>query len=120
LVFDQAVGLVSSFDERQLSVLRALLASRDLLVEELQNLSKAIDQPIDLTDVTAKVDDKTLIDLRAELGIEVDKVLGPDRLQNGIEVCTPFNAKNESGFFHFRLEDEELIIVTLSHFIFPL
>ncbi|KAK3425674.1 hypothetical protein EUGRSUZ_F02184 [Eucalyptus grandis] len=102
----QAVGPVSSFDERQLSVLRALLASRDLLVEELQNLSKAIDQPIDLTDVTAKVDDKTLIDLRAELGIEVDKVLGPDKLQNGIEKANQnVDTRNDGLLYSASRED---------------
>ncbi|XP_056167962.1 uncharacterized protein LOC115676395 isoform X1 [Syzygium oleosum] len=95
----QAVGRLSSFDDRQLTVLRGLLAARDLLVEELQNLSKAIDRPIDLTDVTA-VDDKTLTDLRAELGIADVKVLGPDKLQNGIEKANQNVDTRMGGLLH--------------------
>ena len=41
-------------------LVRALLTSRDILLEELQNLSKAINQMVDLDDFTSKLDDSRL------------------------------------------------------------
>lgn len=38
-------------------LVRALLTSRDILLEELQNLSKSINQKIDLSDFTTELDD---------------------------------------------------------------
>ncbi|XP_043694472.1 protein FAM135B-like isoform X2 [Telopea speciosissima] len=42
-------------DSKQISLLKALLIARDILLEELQNLSKAIDQKVDLTDFISKM-----------------------------------------------------------------
>lgn len=41
-------------------LVRALLTSRDILLEELQNLSKSINQIIDLSDFTSELDDLKL------------------------------------------------------------
>lgn len=41
-------------------LVRALLTSRDILLEELQNLSKSINQIIDLSDFTSELDDSKL------------------------------------------------------------
>lgn len=56
----QAVGLVASVNSKEMMLVKALLAARDILLEELQRLSKAVDQLIDLTDFTSKLDDATL------------------------------------------------------------
>ncbi|GFZ13035.1 putative serine esterase family protein [Actinidia rufa] len=50
-----------NFDKsNQAMLVRALLTSRDILLEELQNLSKAINQMVDLDDFTSKLDDSRL------------------------------------------------------------
>ncbi|KAG5566317.1 hypothetical protein RHGRI_002051 [Rhododendron griersonianum] len=50
-----------NFDKpKQAMLVRALLTSRDILLEELQNLSKSINQIIDLSDFTSELDDSKL------------------------------------------------------------
>ncbi|XAR60341.1 hypothetical protein NMG60_11033668 [Bertholletia excelsa] len=52
---------VENFNKRKQAMLvKALLTARDILLEEMQKLSKAVDQNIDLTDFSSKVDDSRL------------------------------------------------------------
>ena len=51
-------------------LVRALLTSRDILLEELQNLSKAINQMVDLADFTSKLDDSRLFGSSREAVLE--------------------------------------------------
>uniref|UniRef100_A0A5B7C301 DUF676 domain-containing protein n=1 Tax=Davidia involucrata TaxID=16924 RepID=A0A5B7C301_DAVIN len=53
----------------QVMLVKALFTARDILLEELQKLSKAISQTIDLTDITSELDDTKMFasSLRADL-----------------------------------------------------
>ncbi|XP_074296521.1 uncharacterized protein LOC141626767 isoform X1 [Silene latifolia] len=46
--------------EKEVLLVKALLAARDILLEEAQKLSRAIDQSIDLTDFISQLDDSKL------------------------------------------------------------
>ncbi|XP_052185710.1 uncharacterized protein LOC127797152 isoform X1 [Diospyros lotus] len=48
------------YKSKQAVLVRALLTARDILIEELQKLHKSINQTIDLTDFTSKLDDPKL------------------------------------------------------------
>ena len=56
LVIDQGLGHVADLKQ----VFKALFGARDKLLEELQKLSKAINQTIDLTDFISKLSDTKL------------------------------------------------------------
>ncbi|XP_010241697.1 PREDICTED: protein FAM135B-like isoform X2 [Nelumbo nucifera] len=64
---ENCVGSNKALDQRdsvhsyQIAFLKELLVARDILLEELQKLSKAIDQTIDLTDVMSNLGDFKLI-----------------------------------------------------------
>lgn len=45
---------------KQVMLSKAFLTARNLLIEELQNLSKAINQTVDIPDFTSEVDDNQL------------------------------------------------------------
>jgi hypothetical protein len=86
-----ALGQVVSVDLKDVMLVKALLTARDILLEELQKLNRAVDQAIDLTDFISKMDDTKLFDsvLRANLGA-ADEVSGQGKPQNGLEVLTLF------------------------------
>lgn len=44
-------GQVVCGDQKKISTVKAMLTARDMLLDELQKLSKAIDQKIDLTEL---------------------------------------------------------------------
>ncbi|RXH73798.1 hypothetical protein DVH24_016620 [Malus domestica] len=64
---------------------KSLLNARDILLEELQKLSKAIDQAIDLTDFISKIDDTKFDFLQENLVAADDKVSGQGKPQNGVQ-----------------------------------
>ncbi|KAG2667889.1 hypothetical protein I3760_15G135200 [Carya illinoinensis] len=68
-------------------LLKALLTSRDILLEELQKLSREIDKAVDLTDFISKMDDMKLFDpvLQANLGASDGQVSGQGKPRNGLE-----------------------------------
>ncbi|GMY17505.1 protein FAM135B-like isoform X1 [Fagus crenata] len=97
---DSSVGLnqVVSVDLKDVMLVKALLTARDILLEELQKLNRAVDQAIDLTDFISKMDDTKLFDsvLRANLGA-ADEVSGQGKPQNGLEKA--------NGTLDFRSEE---------------
>lgn len=46
---------------KQVLLIKAFLTARDLLIEELQNLSKAINQTVDISDLNSKLDDNQFL-----------------------------------------------------------
>ncbi|XP_050260141.1 uncharacterized protein LOC126705293 isoform X4 [Quercus robur] len=89
LVTDQALGQKASGDLKQIMLVKALVAARDILFEDLQKISKAIEQEIDLTDLIFNLDNKNLCssimqaDLDMEFGEVSQKLSG--KPQNSIE-----------------------------------
>nr|XP_011464776.1 PREDICTED: protein FAM135B-like isoform X1 [Fragaria vesca subsp. vesca] len=82
---NQAAEQVASADLNGIMLLKKLLAARSILLEELQTLSKAIDQEIDLTDFISKMDDMNDSLLPENLVAANDKVSGQGKPQNGLE-----------------------------------
>jgi hypothetical protein len=77
---------VATADANGIMLLKSLLAARGILLEELQTLSKAIDQAIDLTDFISKMDNINDSFLQENLIAADDKVSGQGKPQNGLEV----------------------------------
>lgn len=77
---------MATADANGIMLLKSLLAARGILLEELQTLSKAIDQAIDLTDFISKMDNLNDSFLQENLVAADDKVSGQGKPQNGLEV----------------------------------
>lgn len=79
---------MASVHLKEIMLIKALLTSRDILLEELQKLSREIDKVVDLTDFISKMDDMKLFDpvLRANLVASDGQVSGQGKPQNGLEV----------------------------------
>ncbi|XP_021639963.2 uncharacterized protein LOC110635076 isoform X1 [Hevea brasiliensis] len=84
---NQALGPVNLVGMNQIMLVKSLLVARDTLLEELQRLSEAVDQVIDLTDFMSKMNDMNMFDsiLKADLGTAYGEVGGQGILQNGLE-----------------------------------
>lgn len=78
---------MASVDMKQIMLVKALSVARDTLLEELQKLSKAIDQAIDLTDFS-KTNNEEMYDsiLRPNLGTVDGEVSGQGKPKNVLEV----------------------------------
>lgn len=91
---DQALGQKASGDFKQIMLVKALVAARDRLFEDLQKISKSIEQEIDLTDLIFNLDNKNLCSsiLQADLDMEIGEVSRKlsGKPQNSIEVLTLF------------------------------
>lgn len=88
-------------------IVKSLVSARDILLEELQRLGKAIDKTVDLTDFISKMDDIKLFELilEANLGAPDGEVSRPGKPQNDLEVLTYFMHHSTSGFlFNFYAE----------------
>lgn len=77
---------MATADANGIMLLKSLLVARGILLEELQTLSKAIDQAIDLTDFISKMDNINDSFLQETLVAADDKVSGQGKPQNGLEV----------------------------------
>lgn len=84
----------ASRDEKEVTLIKALLTARDILLEEFQNLGKAIDQAVDFTDFISGMDDTKYADVL--MPSKMDKVKGEvsrqGKPQNGLEVHALFQA----------------------------
>lgn len=91
-VTDQASSQVASVDSKQIMLIKALIAARDILLEDIQKISKAIDQSIDLTNFISNLDDMKFGSiLQANLDT-ADKVLQVScNPQNGFKVRQIFS-----------------------------
>ncbi|XP_030943248.1 protein FAM135B-like isoform X2 [Quercus lobata] len=73
---NKALGQKASGDLKQIMLVKALVAARDILFEDLQKISKAIEQEIDLTDLIFNLDNKNLCSsiMQADLDMEFGEV----------------------------------------------
>lgn len=96
----QASGHVVSFNKEGVMIVKSLVAARDILLQELQILSKAIDKTIDLTDFISEMDDVKLFDsiIKTNLRAADGEVSRQGKPQNGLEVLTYFMQHCTSGF----------------------
>ncbi|XP_034896961.1 uncharacterized protein [Populus alba] len=83
----QALGEVASLDTKKIMLVKALLVSRDTLLEELQKISKGIGHAIDLSDFISNMDDMRMADsiMQGNLGTADGEVSGQGNPHNGLE-----------------------------------
>ncbi|XP_019053795.1 PREDICTED: uncharacterized protein LOC104599909 isoform X2 [Nelumbo nucifera] len=89
---NQVSGQRDSTYSNQIAFLKALLVARDILLDELEKLNKAIDQTIDLTHLTSILGDNKFIgtNLRADL-----HNTGAEDLRKGARLVA---SKSKNGF----------------------
>lgn len=102
-VIHQSLDQVASVDMKQIMLVKALLVARDTLLEELQKLSKAIGQAIDLIDFTFNMDDMKMFDsiVQANLGIADGEISGEGKPQNDLEVLALYFFAADNSWFYF-------------------
>ncbi|GAV67360.1 DUF676 domain-containing protein/DUF3657 domain-containing protein [Cephalotus follicularis] len=107
----KAFGQVASLDSKQVMLIEALVASRDTLLNDIQNISKAIDQAIDLRGFTSKLHDADFSSvLQGKLGIvgaEGSGKLSVDP-QNGVERAHLMMDFRSNGVLH-SLSREDIL-----------
>lgn len=83
-----------SRDEGEVTLIKALLTARDILLEEFQNLSKAIDQTFDFTEFISGMDDTKYMDVLMPSRMDTVKgeASGQGKPQNGLEVHNLFQS----------------------------
>jgi hypothetical protein len=101
-VTDQSFRGVASQDVKDIVLVRALLTSRDLLLEELHKINKAVNEAIDTSDFVSNMNNADLLNFVVKAnGFAVDgEGLGQGKPQNGLEVFALFHA-TEFYFFCF-------------------
>uniref|UniRef100_A0A2P2MUS2 Protein FAM135B isoform X3 n=1 Tax=Rhizophora mucronata TaxID=61149 RepID=A0A2P2MUS2_RHIMU len=85
--FNQDLNQASSPKVTLVVLVKALIAARDILLEELQKLGKAVDQAIDLIDFILKMDNMNMLDsfLQANLVTTDGEVSRQGKPQNFLE-----------------------------------
>jgi len=90
-VTNQAKGEVASIDMKNVTLLKALLTAREILLQELQKLSKAVDQTIEISEFLSKLNNQKILNyvvhanqFATDVGISAQ-----GNPQNGLEVL-PF------------------------------
>ncbi|KAH1245073.1 Protein FAM135A [Glycine max] len=84
---NQGFGGVTSLDMKNVLLVKALLTSRDILLEELQKTSKAINESLDISEFVSIMSNTKLLNfvLRAnQFAINVE-VVGQGKPQNGLK-----------------------------------
>ncbi|KAI4366512.1 hypothetical protein MLD38_022382 [Melastoma candidum] len=76
-------GMFGSADEKQVGIFNAVLTARDILIEELKSLSKAIDRVVDLADIASELNNKGLSGFPTEIVCTDTLVMGHDKNVNG-------------------------------------
>lgn len=93
-------------DSKQVVLIKALIAARDFLLEDLKRISQGIDQAIGLTDFTSKLEDMKKF---GSVDDEVAKLSGMQ--QNGVEVFTSFLAVDYLHFIVCSFHDYLLFLL---------
>ncbi|KAF3571316.1 hypothetical protein F2Q69_00063630 [Brassica cretica] len=90
--------------DKLVSFVKALLGARDTLLEEMQKLSKAIDQTIDLSEFVSTMD-KTLLSDAASTEKTVDvEGSGQGKQQNNLELKTSLDLESDDWLHNFSKE----------------
>ncbi|KAG6737836.1 hypothetical protein POTOM_059367 [Populus tomentosa] len=123
-----ALGLLASLDIKKITLVKALLAARNTLLEELQKISKGIEHTIDVSDFASNVDDVSMFDsiVQANLVTADVAVSGHGKPQNGLEFhrfAFPPSCHIQLEFSIFSFYEEEYIsfdAITLSAHVYLL
>ncbi|KAJ4952502.1 hypothetical protein NE237_029334 [Protea cynaroides] len=94
-------------DSKHISLLKSLLIARDILLEELQKLSKAIDQKVDWTDFISNMGESKLIspNLLADLKTESVGLSDVKMGMRGVASEPQNGFEKPNGFFDFGSDE---------------
>lgn len=87
---NQGSGEVASVDLINVMLVRALLTARDILLKELQKLSKAVDQAIEISEFVSKMNNVKLLNFVSQanqFATDVE-ISAQGKPQNGLKVLT--------------------------------
>ncbi|KAL1214200.1 hypothetical protein V5N11_034733 [Cardamine amara subsp. amara] len=100
----KAVAQIASADKKLVSFVKALLGARDTLLEEMQRLSKAVGQTVDLSEFVSSMD-KALLSDSASTGKSVEvEGTGQGKQQNNLELNGPFDIASDDWLRNFSKE----------------
>lgn len=93
-VTNQGLGEAASVDLENVMLLKALVTARDILLEELQKLSKAVDQAIEISEFVSKMNNGKILNsfVQASQFAADDEISAQSKPQNGLEVLTYIHA----------------------------
>ncbi|XP_009148318.1 protein FAM135B [Brassica rapa] len=92
----QSSKKIASADKKLVSFVKSLLEARDTLLEEMQRLSKAVGQTIDLSEFVSTMDNTLLPE-----PVEDEEGLGQGKQQNNLEkLNSPFDLENDDEWLH--------------------
>ncbi|XP_027354668.1 protein FAM135B [Abrus precatorius] len=84
---DQGIGGVVTLDKKNVMLIKALLTARDILLEELQKISIAVGEALDMSEIVAIMSNINSLNSVLQVNhfaIDVE-VIGQDRPQNDVE-----------------------------------
>ena len=89
-VTDQGLGEIASVNLKNVMLVKGLLTAREILLEELQKLSKVVDQAIDISEFVSKTNSMKLLNsvLQANQFTTDVEISGQGKPQIGLEVLT--------------------------------
>lgn len=89
-VIEQGFDRAASQDVKDILLVKALLASRSILLEELQKISKGVGEPVDILEFMSKMNHKNILKfmVHANQYAMIEEVLGQGKPQNGLEVLS--------------------------------
>jgi hypothetical protein len=91
---NQGLEEVASVDLKTVMLLKTLLMARDILLEELQKLSKAVDQTIEISEFQSKLNNEKILKfvVQANRFATDVEILAQGNPQNGLKVLTFIHA----------------------------
>ncbi|XP_024631106.1 protein FAM135A isoform X3 [Medicago truncatula] len=107
----KAKGEVASIDMKNVTLLKALLTAREILLQELQKLSKAVDQTIEISEFLSKLNNEKILNYVAHANQFATAVgiSAQGNQQNGLErgngaldllIAEKLNSLSESDLLH--------------------
>lgn len=97
---------VVSVDLKEIMLVKALLTARDILLEELLKLSRAVEETIDLTDFISKMDDIRLFNSVLQAN------MGAGKAQNDFEVLNFIGQSLLHFIYQFSLVFFPFVVLT--------
>uniref|UniRef100_A0A6N2MB87 DUF676 domain-containing protein n=1 Tax=Salix viminalis TaxID=40686 RepID=A0A6N2MB87_SALVM len=109
----QALGEVAYLDTKKIMLVKALLVSRDTLLEELQKISKGIGHAIDLSDFISNMDDMRMFDSIMQENLGADgEVSGQGKPHNGLEKANGIADFQRDNLSHIS---SKAVVVNIFH-----
>lgn len=104
-VTNQGLGEAASVDLENVMLLKALVTARDILLEELQILSNAVDQAIEISEFVSKMNNGKILSSfvqASQFAADVE-ISAQGKPQNGLEVLTYIHAAENCYIYNIYI-----------------